>query len=415
MYIDIPEKVKKILATLEEAGYPAYVVGGCVRDSVLGRKPKDWDITTKALPKDVKKLFRRTIDTGIEHGTVTIMIGSEGYEVTTYRIDGTYEDSRRPKEVTFTDDLKEDLRRRDFTINAMAYNQVEGLVDVFDGIEDSKKKIIRAVGDPRERFKEDALRMMRALRFSAQLGYAIEKETKQAIYEMAEDLNKISAERIQMELIKLLESSHPETLNEGYLLGITKVILPEFDELLYDSEQGERVIKAMKVVPSDKVYRLAILFGEMGQEKADQICRRLKMDNATRKMVTKIVTYQDYELEIDSVPIRKAIYEVGEDVYPYLYQIQMARILAGLQTKRTDLSKLEQSKMKYQHICKRGDCLSLRGLKIDGKDLIELGLKPGKEIGRILHMLLEKVLEDQEVNTKERLTNEAKKMIDETK
>jgi tRNA nucleotidyltransferase (CCA-adding enzyme) len=412
MYIEIPEKVKQILNTLEEAGFPAYVVGGCVRDSVLGRKPKDWDITTKALPQDVKKLFRRTIDTGIEHGTVTIMLGKEGYEVTTYRIDGAYEDSRRPKEVTFTEDLKEDLRRRDFTINAMAYNPKEGLVDVFEGIMDSKKKVIRAVGDPRERFGEDALRMMRALRFSAQLGYRIEKETEQAIFEMATDLSKISAERIQMELIKLLESSHPETIKEGYLLGITKVILPEFDELIYAGEQGAQVIKAMKVVPSDKVYRLAILFGEMGEEKANEICRRLKMDNATRKMVAKIVKYQDYELDVDSISIRKAIFEVGEDVYPYLYHVQRARIMTGLQRDR-DWAKLEQSKIKYEDIIKRGDCLSLQKLKIDGKDLIELGLKPGKEIGKTLYALLDMVLEDQDLNTRERLLAEAKKIIEE--
>lgn len=415
MYIEIPENVKKILFTLERAGFPAYVVGGCVRDSVLGRKPKDWDITTKALPEDVKKLFRRTIDTGIEHGTVTIMIGSEGYEVTTYRIDGAYEDSRRPKEVTFTSDLKEDLRRRDFTINAMAYNPKEGLVDVFEGIEDSKKKIIRAVGDPRERFKEDALRMMRALRFSAQLGYEVEEETKRAIKEMAGDLIKISAERVQVELIKLLESSHPETIKDGYLLGITKVILPEFDELLYSGEQGMKVIKAMKLVPSDKVYRLAILFGEMGENQANQICRRLKMDNATRKKVVKIIKYQDYELCEDSVSIRKAVFEVGEDIYPYLYHVQRARILTGLQKEGNDWSKLEQSKITYEDIIKRGDCLSLKGLAIDGKDLIALGLKPGKEVGKILYELLDQVLEDQEQNTEERLINQAKRIIEESK
>ena len=413
MYIEIPENVKKILSILEQAGFPAYVVGGCVRDSVLGRKPKDWDITTKALTADVKKLFRRTIDTGIEHGTVTVMFGSEGYEVTTYRIDGTYEDSRRPKEVTFTSDLKEDLRRRDFTINAMAYNPKDGLVDVFEGIKDSKEKIIRAVGDPRERFKEDALRMMRALRFCAQLGYKIEEETKNAISEMAEDLCKISTERIQVELVKLLESTHPETIKEGYLLGITKVILPEFDELFCRNEQGMKVIKAMKMVPSDKVYRLAILFGEMGEETANQICRRLKMDNATRKKVVKIIKYQDHELSEESTFIRKAIFEVGEEIYPYLYHIQRARILTGLQKEGKDWSQLEQSKIKYEDIIKRGDCLSLEGLALDGKDIISLGIKPGKEVGRILYALLDKVLEDQELNTKERLINEARIIIKE--
>ena len=173
MKIIIPENVKMILDTMHSAGYEAYIVGGCVRDALLGRVPGDWDITTNALPDQTKKLFKRTIDTGIEHGTVTVMVGKEGYEITTYRIEGEYEDSRHPKEVTFTRDLVEDMRRRDFTINAMAYNEEEGLIDKFDGIQDLEKRIIRCVGSPHERFSEDALRIMRAVRFSAQLDYDI--------------------------------------------------------------------------------------------------------------------------------------------------------------------------------------------------------------------------------------------------
>ena len=201
MVIQIPEKVNKIIHLLQENGYDAYAVGGCVRDSLLGRIPADWDITTSARPLEVKRLFRRTVDTGLQHGTVTVMLGKDGFEVTTYRIDGEYEDSRHPKEVIFTGKLEEDLKRRDFTINAMAYNDREGLVDVFGGAEDLKNQVIRCVGNPRERFTEDALRIMRAVRFSAQLGFSIEEETKRAAGELAETLKKISAERIHTELV----------------------------------------------------------------------------------------------------------------------------------------------------------------------------------------------------------------------
>ena len=232
MKIKLPDNVKMILDRLHEAGFEAYAVGGCVRDSILGRIPGDWDITTNALPQDTKKLFKRTIDTGIEHGTVTIMVGKEGYEVTTYRIDGKYEDSRHPSEVTFTKNLTEDMKRRDFTINAMAYNDEEGIIDRFGGMEDIEKGLIRCVGNPKERFSEDALRIMRAVRFAAQLNYSIEDETKNAISELADTLKNISAERIQTELVKLLLSDHPERLMTAYELGITKVILPEFDRCM---------------------------------------------------------------------------------------------------------------------------------------------------------------------------------------
>lgn len=225
MQIKLPEKVEYIIHTLEEAGYEAYAVGGCVRDSLLGREPDDWDITTSARPQQVKAVFPRTIDTGIQHGTVTVMMGKEGFEVTTYRIDGEYEDSRHPKEVIFTANLIEDLKRRDFTINAFAYNDRSGIVDAFDGMEDLENGIIRCVGDAKERFTEDALRMMRAVRFSAQLGYDIEEKTKEAITLLAPNLKNISAERIQVELVKLLQSPHPDYLRMAYELGITRVIL----------------------------------------------------------------------------------------------------------------------------------------------------------------------------------------------
>ena len=216
MKIRLPEKVNFIINTLQEHGFEGYAVGGCVRDSMLSRVPMDWDITTSAKPEQVKALFRHTIDTGIQHGTVTVMLDHEGFEVTTYRIDGEYEDARHPKEVQFTSNLLEDLKRRDFTINAMAYNEKDGLVDAFDGAGDLKRGIIRCVGNPIERFTEDALRMLRAVRFAGQLGFEIEANTKSAIVALAQNISKVSAERIQAELIKLLTSAHPKLLQVAY-------------------------------------------------------------------------------------------------------------------------------------------------------------------------------------------------------
>ena len=231
--IKLPEKVNTIIQTLQSHGHEAYAVGGCVRDSILGRVPDDWDITTSATPFETKALFERTFDTGIEHGTITVLLGKDAFEVTTYRVDGKYEDSRHPKEVTFTRSLQEDLLRRDFTINAMAYNETEGLVDVFGGIEDLNAKIIRCVGNAKARFGEDALRILRAVRFAAQLGFEIEEETRKGIMELAPTLANISAERIQVELIKMLVSPNPAMLRTAYELGITKIILPEFETQTY--------------------------------------------------------------------------------------------------------------------------------------------------------------------------------------
>ena len=326
MKIQLPEKVQQIIKTLQSCGYEAYAVGGCVRDSLLGRTPGDWDITTSALPEETKALFERTFDTGIEHGTITVLLGKEGFEVTTYRIDGKYEDSRHPSEVTFTRCLSEDLLRRDFTINAMAYNDEDGIVDMFGGMEDLEKKIIRCVGDAEARFEEDALRIMRAVRFSAQLGFEIEEQTQQAIRHLAMNLKNISAERIQVELIKLLTSPHPEQIRLAYELGITKVMLPEFDLMMETAQEtphhcytvGEHTIAALQNCPPDKILRLTLLFHDMGKpvrktmdEKgiahfkghapvseavAKAIMHRLKFDNDTLRKVTKLVFYHDFRM-----------------------------------------------------------------------------------------------------------------------
>ena len=273
MKIELPKKVLFIINNLQLAGYDAFAVGGCVRDSILARKPQDWDITTSAKPEAIKEIFRRTIDTGIEHGTVTVMIGKDSYEVTTYRIDGAYEDSRHPKEVRFTNCLEEDLRRRDFTINAMAYNDDVRLVDVFGGMQDLNHHLIRCVGDPRERFSEDALRILRAVRFSAQLDFPIEPDTAKAVKELAPNLKNISAERIQTELVKLLTSPHPERIQDACELGITKVVLPEWDAMVgvkqntihHKYDVAEHTLHTLKHVKRDKYLRLTMLFHDMGK------------------------------------------------------------------------------------------------------------------------------------------------------
>ena len=230
MKIRVPKNVENIIGTLESHGYEAYAVGGCVRDTMLGREPQDWDITTSARPQEVKALFRRTIDTGIEHGTVTVMIGGEGYEVTTYRIDGKYSDSRHPESVTFTPELREDLRRRDFTINAMAYNDRAGVQDLFCGQEDLDAHVVRAVGEPEERFREDALRIMRCVRFAAQLGFEIDPATYAAAEKLSGTLDNISRERIREELLKILVSDHPDYVTLLQDIGALKTVFPEFEK-----------------------------------------------------------------------------------------------------------------------------------------------------------------------------------------
>ena len=433
MKIQLPEKVKVVIQTLEAAGYEAYAVGGCVRDSVLGRIPADWDITTSALPEQVKELFHRTIDTGIEHGTVTVMMDKEGFEVTTYRVDGEYRDHRHPEQVNFTGELKEDLRRRDFTINAMAYNDRCGMVDAFGGIEDLKHGVIRCVGVARERFEEDALRILRAVRFAAQLGFEIEKETADAARALAGNLKDISAERIQTELVKLLVSPHPEMLRTAYELGITRVVLPEFDVMMETPQHhphhmysvGEHTLKALEFTDPEKVLRLSVLFHDFGKpqtrttvdgvdhfhghanvsaQETVRIMRRLKFDNATMDQVKRIVLYHDARPQPDERQIRRLLHRAGEDIFPGLFQVMGADILAQSEYRKMEkLVNLERVHQVYDEILKRKDCISLKNLQVTGKDLIAAGMKPGKKIGEILNQMLEDVLETPEHNEREYL------------
>lgn len=434
MKIEVPKKAQQIISALQEQGYDAYVVGGCVRDSLLHRFPADWDITTSAKPEEVKKIFKRTVDTGLQHGTVTVLLGKEAFEVTTYRIDGEYEDSRHPKEVIFTGNLEEDLKRRDFTINAMAYNDRAGLVDIFGGQEDLENHVVRCVGEPEERFTEDALRILRAVRFSAQLGFSIEEGTRNAARTLAHTLEHISAERIQAELVKLLISPYPQYLGTAWELGLTKIFLPEFDREMetpqnnphHQKNVGEHTLKALEAVEPDKVLRLAALFHDMGkpdcrvtdeegtdhfrghqkisQEIAQRVLRRLRFDNDTMHKVKTLVYWHECPWDCTPASVRRALHKIQPELFPMLLKLRKADIMAQSGYKREEkLERLGKMETIFKEIMDNQECISIKMLAVSGKDLIEAGMKPGKEIGDTLERFMEIVLEEPEKNTKEYL------------
>lgn len=434
MTIKMPEDVSLIIHTLEKAGYEAYAVGGCVRDEVLGRIPQDWDITTSAKPLEIKHLFRKTIDTGIQHGTVTVMLNHTGYEVTTYRIDGEYEDSRHPNSVEFTDNLKLDLERRDFTINAMAYNNTRGLVDEFNGMEDMEARMIRCVGDAGERFDEDALRMLRAVRFSGQLGFRIEENTRQAILERAGNLKSISAERIRAELTKLLVSKDAGQLREAYYTGMTKVFLPELDAMMETEQKnphhiytvGEHAIHSVEIlnflfgrysgiwdsnmVPEDVrdiageftaefgekqhvILSIAMLLHDAGkpgtmtvdedgvghfyghqkesERLASRILKRLTFDNETIATAKRLIRWHDYHYGSSVKSMRKSLAKIGRDLMPMLFVVQLSDILAqNPDTFEPKLASVREAIALWKEVVQSGAALELKDLQITGRDLM---------------------------------------------
>ena len=442
MKIDIPEKVNSILDKLSEAGFEAYVVGGCVRDSLLGIVPNDWDITTNALPMQVKELFRRTVDTGLQHGTVTVMIGDDGYEITTYRTDGNYTDGRHPDNVTFVPNLEEDLKRRDFTINAMAYNDSTGLVDLFGGTEDLKNGVIRCVGKADERFTEDALRMMRAIRFSARFGFTMDREVRDSITKLSPTLARVSAERITSEFLGLLTSDHPEMLRDMYETGLTAVFFPEFDEAMKTPQNhphhcfnvGDHLIESVRLSQNDRIVRLTMMLHDIGKPgtlvideegithfhghpglsavMADEILRRWKLDNDTIRRVCRLIKYHDHANgECTPAKVRRAISVLEEDV-PLFFEVKRADILAQSDHLREEKLKiLEDYRAGYEEAVAKKECCSLKSLAIGGTDLKELGIKPGPDMGRILSGLLEQVIEDPGLNERGRLLELAASLV----
>lgn len=443
MTIRIPQDVLWILNKLNQAGYEAYVVGGCVRDSLMGREPNDWDITTDAEPLQVKGLFRRTIDTGLQHGTVTVMNHGVGYEVTTYRLDGEYDDHRRPDSVTFSKNLADDLMRRDFTINAMAYHPEKGLVDLYGGTEDLEGKRIRAVGDPDARFNEDALRILRAVRFAAQLGFQIEPETQEAIRKHVKELSFVSIERIETELTKLICSPHPEEMEELYSLGITAKILPEFDRMMetpqntpyHYTDVGHHTIAVMQGVSPTKIMRYAALLhdvakpdckkkDEMGRDHfyghpaagepiARDILKRLKLDNKTIDEATLLVRWHDFGLKGDltEAGFRKGVSRMGLEHFPAYLEIRKADMDG-----QSDYMKAEkeagyqQILAMYEKLLKEKPALTIKDLAVNGKALMEKGIPAGPKMGEILKHLLDYVLEEPGRNTEEELLAEVDRM-----
>lgn len=414
----MPYEAEWIIDNIRSHGYEAFIVGGCVRDAVLGRIPGDWDITTSAKPEQVKEIFGKTVDTGLKHGTVTIIKHGSGYEVTTYRIDGEYLDGRHPETVEFTPDLREDLKRRDFTINAMAYSHETGIVDEFEGMEDLKRRVIRCVGCAKDRFTEDALRILRAVRFAAQLDFVIEDETYKAIAEIAPNLVHVSKERIQVELTKLLLSDHPEKIWMVDATGIADYVTSGFPEVFERELERENSHHAgenetpgtsgclvdgasrdalkecwigLAALPADKSHRWAGFLRHMTAEQAVKILRGLKLDNDTIGNVKNMITAFQAPLAVDKVEIRRLLSRVTE------YQF-----LGAMQLKKLDGDETVPGILRlFEEIKEAGDCVSLKQLAVNGGDLLAKGLVKGKQIGDGLMYLLNLVLEKPELNKKD--------------
>lgn len=405
----LPYDVNRIIEVLEQAGYEAYSVGGCVRDSLLGEEPKDYDITTSASPSQVKALFKKTIDTGIEHGTVTVRMNGESYEVTTYRIDGEYEDFRHPKEVKFTGNLEEDLMRRDFTINAMAYNEKSGLVDLYGGEEDLKNHIIRCVGDPVKRFTEDALRMLRAVRFAAKLSFTIEDSTFNAMKLLHENLAHVSAERIYVELSKTLLSDNPEMIYAAYKAGLTGIFVPELDAF-FEREDAKKLLLRLKNAEPNLQVRLALLLENVTAESDEEagqvayhILKRLKTDKYTFETVRKLISLRTYRLKNDRYEVRKFLALYGREIAEYY--LACLKVKGGSEKILAD-----ELTSTVNSIYDANECVKVVDMALSGSDLIEMGFEKGTTIGQVLDKLFKEVLREPSLNNRDDLTRIAKEI-----
>lgn len=437
--IPLPDGAAEILARLQRAGFEAYVVGGCVRDCLLGRTPLDWDIATSALPEQVAACFagERMIETGLRHGTVTLLLRGEAYEITTYRVDGDYADFRRPLHVSFTRSLKEDLARRDFTIGAMAYGPSEGIVDLYGGREDLRRRVIRCVGKPDRRFGEDALRILRALRFASVLDFTLDSETARAAADNRALLHKIAPERIRAELDKLLCGPAVGRVLREYRTILAEV-LPEISPLCgfdqhtpyhaYDIwEHTLRTVEAVEAVPA---LRLTMLMHDMGKPAcytvdkkgqghfhghptesvglARRILRRLRYDNATVQTVLELIRLHDYRLQPAAIPIRRLLAEIGPERFRQLIQVQRADAAGKAAAAREEQARrVAETEALLEEVLRRGDCYTLRELAVSGQDIIALGIQAGPAVGRLLQTLLQAVIEDEAVNTREALLEKA--------
>lgn len=416
--INMPEEVEVALNILNEAGYDSYIVGGCVRDIILDVVPKDWDITTSALPTQIINCFKnfRTIETGLKHGTVTVIINNIQLEITTFRIDGEYKDNRRPDEVIFTNNISMDLKRRDFTINAMAYNYEDGLIDLYDGVLDINRKQIKCVGDPEKRFNEDGLRILRALRFASVLNFEIEEDTSRSIHINKELLKNISTERIRVEFDKLILGVNFYNILKDYK-DVVEIFVPEINKI--NVNQYQHILKSMMYIKEDLVLKLAMFFHEIGNteikggnklrtELVKSILKRLKYDHVTVKEVSTIILYFDTKLSTDKKDIKKCLNIMGENMFK---QIIKAKIAHTYQQKSTGIvesvdnsvENFEKTTYFVDKIIKQNECYNLKTLAVNGEDLKNIGVKQGKLVGEILNKLLNLVIDETLENDKDNL------------
>lgn len=437
--LNFPKTVKRIIRDLNNAGYEAYAVGGCVRDALLNKQPNDWDLTTSALPEEIKQVFKkeRVIETGIKHGTVTLLIDGEGYEVTTYRVDGEYTDHRRPDTVQFVNNLKDDLMRRDFTINAMAAHPEEGVIDLFGGKTDLENRVIRAVGDPLMRFSEDALRILRAVRFASTYDFDIEKATADAAYKLAPTLENVSEERIFVEIKKLLCGKGVERV----LLSYPEILFTVLEELRpmhslaqvnphHAYDVWTHTVKTISAVQADPVYRLTMLFHDAGKPEkkttdekgidhfighplasraiAEKALLRLKSDRATLQKVTRLVEEHDLRVPAKRVNIRRQISRIGKELFPMLIEVIRADFMGQNPAMLSEkLEYVHALTIEYECAVRENACLALSDLNITGRDLMTLGAK-GKTIGLVLEKLLDDVIREKVENEPDALQKRAK-------
>lgn len=435
--MQLPQDVLFILDTLNNSGFEAYVVGGCVRDSLIGKKPKDWDICTNAKPKDTMEVFKNyhIIPTGLQHGTITVMLNGEGYEITTYRVDGDYSDGRHPDKVSFTSNLSEDLSRRDFTINAMAYSEEEGIVDLYGGIKDLKAKEICCVGNPMERFNEDALRIMRAIRFSSVLGYKIEENTHNAMIKLYTNLDKIAKERINVEFSKMLCGKTPMYLLDKYSL-IFEYIIPEIKPMIgFNQNNPYHCLDVWKhslcvlseIKDTNLSLRLAALFHDIGKpfcyteddgvghfyghadksvEITEKVLKNLKYSNDIIEEVLTLIKYHDVQISLSNKFIRRMLNKMDENLFNELLELKKADIIGQSEKDREKrLKEIEDLKLLLSNFKFEDECFSLKQLKINGNDLIKMGIKPGIKMGQILNELFEMVVEEKIKNEHDVLRN----------
>ena len=443
MEISLPEQAKIVLNRFEENGYEAYAVGGCVRDSLLSKRPLDWDITTNALPQETEKVFGdfRIIETGLKHGTVTVIVDSMQIEITTFRIDGKYSDSRRPDSVVFTRNLKDDLCRRDFTVNALAYNPKSGIADCFGGKEDLDKRMIRCVGDPDRRFGEDALRILRALRFASVLGFEIEEKTADSIHRNRDLLKNIASERIAAEFNKLLCGINVENILLGYS-DVIAVFIPEIGPMIGFNQRNPHhiydvwthTVKAVSASEDNLDVRLTMFFHDMGKphvftvdnrgighfythpkisaKLARQVLSRLKYDNDTIKRIDSLTFYHDVQIVPDKKRVLKWLGRLGEDDFRLLLEIKRADAIGQGPQSAGKLEYISELEKILNEVIEEKLCFSLKDLNINGNDLQRLGIPKGKEIGEILGKLLDDVMCGRCVNDRGSLLSKAKDYMD---